>query len=113
MYALAAGAAGVGMVAMARPSEAKITNTPANQQIPLCDFFDLDLNHDGITDFVFYHCSTGQHGGVEVLTSSTRGEVHVVWGENNLAAALKRGFEIRPDKAHFQQSGLFAPMTLI
>jgi len=102
MYALAAGAAGVGMLALARPAQAKIVYTPANQQIPLCDALDLDLNHDGVTDFVFYHCSTGQHGGVEVLTSSTRAQLNVVWGANRLAAALKRGFEIRPSKEHFQ-----------
>jgi hypothetical protein len=35
MYALAAGAAGVGMLALAQSSEAKIVYTPAHKQLPL------------------------------------------------------------------------------
>jgi len=51
MYAIAAGAAGVGMLALAQPSEAKIVYTPANAQI--VGKVNLDLNHDGIADFQF------------------------------------------------------------
>ena len=53
-YALAAGAAGVGVLALAHPAEAKIVYTPAN--IPIVQNggpVDLDLNHDGINDFQF------------------------------------------------------------
>jgi hypothetical protein len=60
MYAVAAGAAGVGMLASAQPAEARIVYTPAN--IPIVQnngFVELDLNHDGINDFQFYnfYCS--------------------------------------------------------
>ncbi len=50
-YASAASAAGVGMLALAQPSQAKIVYTKANQQIPPNTHYDLDLNHDRITDF--------------------------------------------------------------
>src|SRR5580692_6201903 len=45
MYAVAAAAAGVGMLALSQPSEAKIVYTPANAQIK--GRLNLDLNHDG------------------------------------------------------------------
>jgi hypothetical protein len=51
MYAVAAG---VGMLALAQPSEAKIVYTPANAQIGgTVGKLNLDLNNDGITDFEF------------------------------------------------------------
>jgi len=54
MYAVAAGAAGVGMLALAQPAQAKIVYTPANAQIGgRVGKLNLDLNHDGITDFEF------------------------------------------------------------
>jgi len=53
LYALAASAAGVGVLALAQPAEAKIIYTPAHVRIGVAgvSFYDLDLNHDGITDF--------------------------------------------------------------
>ncbi len=51
VYALAASAAGVGMLALAQPAEAKIvytkTNTVVHQGTP------LELRNNGVTDFVF------------------------------------------------------------
>jgi hypothetical protein len=61
MYALAASAAGVGMLAVAQPAEAKVVYTPAHHVILRGSHFALDLNHDGITDFYINHrsgCST-------------------------------------------------------
>jgi hypothetical protein len=49
MYAIAASAAGVGVLALAQPVEAKIVYTPANVNIGL-NGVGLDLNNDGITD---------------------------------------------------------------
>jgi hypothetical protein len=66
-YTLAAGAAGVGVLALAHPAEAKIIYNPANIQIltngqPV----ELDLNHDGIDDFQFAIASTTElkHHGI-------------------------------------------------
>jgi hypothetical protein len=62
MYAIAAGAAGVGVLALAQPVEAKIVYTPANVRISE-DAYGIDLNHDGVSEVVilqgcfhtFYH----------------------------------------------------------
>jgi hypothetical protein len=51
MYALAASAAGVGALALARPSEAEIVYRPAQVTIRINKTIPLDLNHDGKTDF--------------------------------------------------------------
>jgi hypothetical protein len=51
MYALAASAAGVGLLAAAPPAEAKIVYTPAHKLITPNHTIPLDLNHDGIADF--------------------------------------------------------------
>ena len=54
MYVLAAGAAGVGLLALAPPVEAKIVYTPAKIPINVGGgLVELDLNHDGINDFQF------------------------------------------------------------
>ena len=51
-YALAAGAAGVGLLALVPPTEAKIIYTPAHIHIKVNGgLVELDLNHDGINDF--------------------------------------------------------------
>src|ERR1700733_5529298 len=48
-YALGATAAGVGMLALARPAEAKIVYTHADTPIPVNGgLIELDLNHDGV-----------------------------------------------------------------
>jgi len=51
MYALAAGAAGVSLLALTPPAEAKIIYTPAHRVIGPHQSYNIDLNHDGITDF--------------------------------------------------------------
>jgi hypothetical protein len=56
MYALAAGAAGVGVLALAHASEAKIVYTPTNVTIGGrggLKMYKLDFNGDGITDIKF------------------------------------------------------------
>src|SRR5579864_169375 len=70
-YAIAAGAAGVGLLALAQPADAKIVYTPAHKNIGAQTF--IDLNHDGINDFklILHHSSqcvgrcttTGIHHG--------------------------------------------------
>lgn len=57
-YAVAAGAAGVGALALAQPAGAKIVYTPVHEIIPYPSTIGLDLNGDGVNDFVFsnfYH----------------------------------------------------------
>jgi len=50
-YALAASAAGVGLLCLAEPVEARVVYTPAHKWLPLNRYYYLDLNHDGIRDF--------------------------------------------------------------
>jgi hypothetical protein len=69
MYALAASAAGVGALVLARPSEAEIVYTPAQVTIRINKTIPLDLNHDGKTDFrlpnVWGHAEATGVGGLE------------------------------------------------
>lgn len=50
-YALAASAAGVGMLALAGPAEAKIVYTPVHIVLTR-GALPLDLNNDGMVDFI-------------------------------------------------------------
>jgi hypothetical protein len=60
MYAVAAGAAGVAVLALAQPSEAKIIYTPAHRKLSLNEDFFLDLNHHGTNDFRFHITTSGE-----------------------------------------------------
>jgi len=52
MYALAASAAGVGVLALAQPAEAKIVYTKTHKVLQqMGDSVNIDLNHDGVRDF--------------------------------------------------------------
>ena len=50
-YAVAAIAAGVSVMALAEASDAEVVYTPVYKVIKAGTNYDLDLNHDGITDF--------------------------------------------------------------
>jgi hypothetical protein len=96
MYALAATATGVGVLAFVQPSEAKIVYTPAHLKIPLNTDFFLDLNHDGIHDFVLFNYSLQCHAntcgaGVSVGPGKAGNEI---WGQHDLASALRAGVRI-------------------
>jgi hypothetical protein len=108
-YALAAGAAGLGLLALAPPAEAKIVYTPAN--VPLMNkgqvFF--DLNHDGINDFSFYGRSIS-HRSVSTfffrMTASPAQQANAIWGveshEHASCAAILPGGERVGPKRQFQ-----------
>jgi hypothetical protein len=51
-YAAAAGAAGVGLLALAPIAGAEIVYTPVNQTIGRNGSYNLDLNNDGVVDFI-------------------------------------------------------------
>jgi hypothetical protein len=73
MYAIAATAAGVEMLALAQPSEAKIFYTPAHQVIKPNQAYDLDLNHDGIIDFTIRNGSRGSFYNIALTESAPAG----------------------------------------
>src|SRR5579864_6807541 len=51
-YGLAAGAAGVSLLVLANPVEAKIVYTKTHKVIGSNGIYSLDLNHDGTVDFL-------------------------------------------------------------
>lgn len=105
MYALAAGAAGVGMLALAQPAEARIVYTPANKHIAPNQTLPLDLNHDGINDFSFqdpYSFDGNSGGGTLKLAPAKAG--NRAWVSGGYAAALAAGVRVGPARP-------FAPGT--
>jgi hypothetical protein len=101
-YALAATAAGVGALALAQPANAKIVYTPAH--VKIAGHVNLDLNHDGITDFVFINTVRGHFAWVNVLSL----QQNRVWGRRrNLgriyASALPAGIRVGRNQAEFQK----------
>lgn len=62
MYAIAASAAGVSLLALTQPAEAKIVYTHTNQVIQPFQTVYIDLNHDGISDFAISAYASGHNG---------------------------------------------------
>ena len=71
MYAIAAGAAGVGMLALAQSAEAKIVYTPAHIKLAPNHNFLLDLNHDGIKDFELDNNAVGSYASLDIQALQT------------------------------------------
>ncbi|MFZ0416768.1 MAG: hypothetical protein WB523_12030 [Candidatus Sulfotelmatobacter sp.] len=104
-YALAAGAAGVGVLVLGQTAEAKIVYTPADTNITPNHTVPLDLNHDGIVDFGFrdiYRRSRTygfDHTGVlSVIPANPANKVEGFHRTNgNYASALRPGVSIGPN----------------
>ena len=104
-YTVAASAAGVSALALAKPAVAKIIYTPAN--IRINHNTTLDLNHDGITDFSFsgFHSShvgagvrkntyfNSQNGGLSILGAGSLNQI-LGSSKNFYPAALSAGAQI-------------------
>jgi hypothetical protein len=114
LYALAASAAGVSLLALTPPAEAKIVYTKTHQVIGCNGIYELDLNHDGIVDFLIQQvglwrarsCSTyagsNQLLAKEALGNAVQGSIskryqHYAW-------PLKAGADIGP-RQHFIGGG--------
>ena len=106
MYALAAGATGAGLLALAQPAEAKIIYTPAHAKVDFGRPVALDLNHDGIVDF--YLNIAAEYGlarleACQFLASGTHGPFCTSMAGTNagrvtttfFAAALRYGAKIQ------------------
>jgi hypothetical protein len=128
-YALAASAAGVGVLALAQPAEARVVYTPAHVKIGYPDFkvYRLDINHDGITDFLFstramntYQLNVcGPTRSESRPCLSTKGNhFNEIWGyktgrfSKGFASALRQGARIAGDPKHFlSQNFIMASVT--
>src|SRR5579872_3345880 len=126
-YASAASAAGVGLLALVQPADAKVIYTPVNITIPVNGgSVQLDMNNDGVADFSFYNAVYS--GGARrhpanrsplgfyahalyVTPLQSANEVGAITSFNKgvCAAELPRGHEISANK-NFQpgQLDLFA-----
>jgi hypothetical protein len=105
-YALAAGAAGVGVLALAHPVGAKIVYTPAHVKIvPNHGEIFFDLNHDGVNDFGFYahtaRTTSGFLGFLDVGPARLRqgdAVLSIQNGRHACAAALAKGARVGPPR---------------
>jgi hypothetical protein len=104
MYALAASAAGVGVLALVQPSEAKIVYTPTHKTIRVHQHYNLDLNHDGITDFTLQITTSHQSEHFYFTTlgilspknnAVVGGKTHT-YGRGPYAFTLQRGAVVGP-----------------
>jgi len=108
-YVFAAGAAGVSLVALSQPSAAEIVYTPADQTVNLTvGSYGLDLNKDGIVDFIIAdHRSFGSRGLVSrqslfVKPAASQNRINCVYASCLstfiYAAALRGGSQIGPSQ---------------
>jgi hypothetical protein len=100
LYALAASAAGVGILACLQPAEAKIVYTKAHHVIGPNHSYPLDLNHDGKTDFSLrnLHQTSGTvvSGGLSAVPAAVNGVEGIHTRLRPWAYALKGGAVIGP-----------------
>jgi hypothetical protein len=99
-YALAASAAGVGVLATAHPATAKIVYTPTNVSIQ--GSVPLDLDHNGVIDFYLWHSDTNNGSTVASFMAvypnpAGCGAIGTAQGGFRDAVALKRGARITDD----------------
>jgi len=106
---LAAGAAGVSMLALAPPGEAEIIYTPAKVHIYPFNWYSLDLTGDGTTDFVLIATASDEGSfttGYLAVRNSQTGNGVVATGNTEFpAAALQAGASIGPAANFFSGTG--------
>jgi hypothetical protein len=111
-YASSAIAAGVTLLAITKPADAKIVYTPAHIPIPSNSTVPLDLTHDGRADFSFKNSYYGEgegYGwfGLGIEAANSR---NGVWGKgqggtflfDRFASNLPAGRTVGPSKSYFQ-----------
>ncbi len=89
MYVLAASAAGLGVLALAQPADAKIVYTRANLRL-VWPGYELDPNHDGIADFDFH---IAQYASTSILAVLPKSK-NLIWGTGRYASALRAGVSV-------------------
>jgi hypothetical protein len=106
-YVKAATAAGIGLAIAPQVSEARIIYTPVDIKLYPNQHYSLDLNHDGITDFVIFDsrhinfaCSQSR-SHVENYVVVPLNQSHGARGSSELVSALYRGDPIGPGSRFF------------
>jgi hypothetical protein len=107
MYARAASAAGVSLMALAQPGEAKIVYTKTHQRVGVNGTYALDLNHDGVVDFLIQEWPGAHVDSLfnEVFAMEALGNA-VQGTQSRFAAALRLGQPIGPGQ-RFLSGGLY------
>jgi hypothetical protein len=101
-YAIAAGAAGVSLIALAPPADAEIVYTPTHATVGRNGSYGLDLNNDGIVDFMIRETAgTQAFGTTQELSITPRNGNEIkcrscVFTSFYTAAALNAGSHIGP-----------------
>ncbi len=105
-YSTAATAAGVSMLALARPAAGEVVITKKTIPIPVSDYFEgqipvlLDLNNDGVTDLSFILSTFAYHSFNAVLEAVPAQGAGVIGGIGSrgrfYGSALLRGAKIGP-----------------
>ena len=107
MYAIAASAAGVGILALAQPAYARIVYTHVDRAFGQQGLA-IDLNHDGIADFRL-QLRTVYADWQFVLASSLRSNrVFGAGSHGDSASHLRAGYCIGRNGAKFQEGGFFS-----
>jgi hypothetical protein len=104
-YMLAAGAAGVSLLA-AQPAEAEVVYTPAEVAIGPRSSIELDLNHDGVNDFLV---SRWLYGDGSHLTIDQQAAANGILGHG---AALPAGVRIGPKGAFVGYASMASNVTI-
>ncbi len=110
-YMLAAGAAGVSVLA-AQSAEAKIVYTPAHISIGPRTSFALDLNHDGVNDFLFSNWQYGHASHLSIVQEAPSNDVvvkNLAYGD---AANIPMGVQIGPNRP-FEKDGFMAQQSSV
>jgi hypothetical protein len=115
MYAVAASAAGVGIMALAQPAQARIVYTRTHQAVGRG--LTIDLNHDGIADFkiqpfaccidVEYFLLAFSLGSNRVFGAAT----HNLPPASDLRKGYRIGPNIGPNSVKFQKGFTFSSQT--
>jgi hypothetical protein len=114
LYALAATAAGVGMLALSQSAEGKIVYTPTHKVLIGRGFVALDLNHDGLRDFTLAQTFTNtvvshyQHSTLNVYPF--KNTKNLILGKGIYAAALPAGASIGSARKFRSKNNLMAKL---
>lgn len=99
LYASVAGAAGVSLLALARPTEAEVVYTPVHQIIGPNQAFVIDFAHDGTVDFTLRNFlsydRSYRKGSLNVLPNGIDG---VVTSGLQFVAPLAKGAPVGPQR---------------
>lgn len=114
-YALAAGAAGVSMLALAQPADAKIVYTAVHKVIGLSGRYNLDFNNSGKTDVALFETRHGTSEGGQIthlFASAAAGNIIKAYryftsiGTGlNFASAVRKGQRIDATQTRFGYGG--------